>query len=130
MKRDRFASLVIVTKSTIFVVCNRAVASDVKPPSMFPLTRPSMKHFLSTSVSFQGFAPALPISIPRCRWLHPPIPALVLNAAAQDGTGLKFKFTEDEFGTYFGVNYVANFLKVLYFCQWSYNPPDICYAVL
>lgn len=41
----------------------------------------------------------------------PPIRALVLNAAVQDGKGQKF--TEDGFESHFGVNYLANWLLVL-----------------
>ena len=66
----------------------------------------------------------------------PPIRALVLNAAVQDGKGQKF--TGDGFETHFGVNYLANFLLVLLLLQsmdkddcrivvvssWSHNPHD------
>ena len=66
----------------------------------------------------------------------PPIRALVLNAAVQDGKGQKF--TEDGFETHFGVNYLANFLLVLLLLQsmdkekgrivivssWSHDPLD------
>ena len=66
----------------------------------------------------------------------PPIRALVLNAAVQDGKGQKF--TEDGFESHFGVNYLANFLLVLLLLQsmdkedgrivivssWSHNPYD------
>lgn len=66
----------------------------------------------------------------------PPIRALVLNAAVQDGKGQKF--TEDNFETHFGVNYLANFLLVLLLLQsmdkekgrivivssWSHDPLD------
>ena len=66
----------------------------------------------------------------------PPISALVLNAAVQDGKGQKF--TEDGFESHFGINYLANFLLVLLLLQsmdkdegriiivssWSHDPHD------
>ena len=66
----------------------------------------------------------------------PPIRALVLNAAIQDGKGQKF--TEDGFESHFGINYLANFLLVLLLLQsmdrdegriiivssWSHDPHD------
>ena len=66
----------------------------------------------------------------------PPIHALVLNAAIQDGKGQKF--TEDGFESHFGVNYLANFLLVLLLLQsidkdegriiivssWTHDPHD------
>lgn len=51
----------------------------------------------------------------------PPIRALVLNAAVQDGKGQKF--TEDGFESHFGVNYLANWLLVLLLLQ-SMDPEE------
>lgn len=66
----------------------------------------------------------------------PPIRALVLNAAVQDGAGQRF--TDDGLESHFAVNYLANFLLVLLLLQsmdkeqgrivlvssWGHDPLD------
>ena len=125
------------TYKGLFAVRNRATAEAAKK-ALNEYAHPAQHELIPLDISTLAGVRAGAEQINRkvTSGELPPIRALVLNAAIQDGKGQKF--TEDGFESHFGVNYLANFLLVLLLLQsidkdegriiivssWSHDPHD------